>query len=244
MKQLFISIVLILLLIFPLSACNSKDNNSDLSIPVSESPTGRSDGKTETTYVFFDGILYIRDYTWLASSDSEHLSFEFYSKEHSMNYLGKITELDEDIPSKNFSAHEAQIGDKLYKDENDNLFLVRKDGYIIALIPANNNQKDNTVSDDLSVKKENAISVNLHGFGKDVTIDDKNDIERIIQLVNGIDFKEAESSVINLPGAVSLRIIVNYDNGEKNEITLPARRVNDKVYDCEPNCITLFSDFI
>jgi hypothetical protein len=52
-----------------------------------------------------------------------------------MTLLEEITHLDDGIPSKDFSAHEAQIGDKLYEDEKGNLFLMRNDGYLIALTP-------------------------------------------------------------------------------------------------------------
>lgn len=144
MRNYIIVIILVLLMAFYMSACGSRSNTdltstnrTDSNEPstVDVSPTGRSDGKSESTYVFFDNILYIRDYSRFTADDEDNAYFEVYSKKHTMSLLGEITDLDDNIPSKNFSAHEAQIGDKLYKDEEGNLFLMRDDGYLIALIP-------------------------------------------------------------------------------------------------------------
>lgn len=145
MKKILPFLCSILLMIFCMVSCAPTPNtdststshtvDSDETVSEDVRPTGRSDGKSESTFVFYDNTLYVRDYSRFTADTEKDACFEVYSTKHSMNYLGEITHVDDDVPSKNFSAHEAQIGDKLYKDEAGNLFLVRNDGHLIALIP-------------------------------------------------------------------------------------------------------------
>ena len=115
---------------------------------------------------------------------------------------------------------------------------------VIVLISLPSCKRQNNDNYDLKIDTANVVSAELYGCGKSIIIDDTNEVKRIIQIINSIEFTETESDVIKLPGAVSLRIVINYDNATSIMITLPAWEVNGKVYDGGPDCIKRFSEYI
>lgn len=104
--------------------------------------------------------------------------------------------------------------------------------------------KSTKISGELKIQSEKAVSVKLSGYGKETVVEEKEKVEKIIQLINEIEFKQTEEDVISMPGAQSLRITVNYEDGDKVEVTLPAWKINHRVYESAPNCVTKFSEFI
>ncbi len=97
-------------------------------------PTGRSDGADEKTYVFYDGVLYVRDYSRFTGEEEDEADFRKYSEKHQMTFVGRIEAVEEkDLPSENFSALNAQVGDRLYTDEKGQLLLRRSDDLLVVL---------------------------------------------------------------------------------------------------------------
>ena len=134
-----ILILAVLMLISCFSACESKNNETPTSeeIQYGKSPTGRSDGVDEKTYVFYDGVLYVRDYGNNTVEVEDGTDFWKYSEKHHMTLVGRIESVEEkELPSENFSALNAQAGEMLYFDERGIFILRRSDDYLGALVCA------------------------------------------------------------------------------------------------------------
>ena len=102
-----------------------------------ETPTGRSDGLPEETYVFWHGTLYVRDYLRFTGEEERYVRFADYSALHPLTPVGEVRSVDDTaLPAEELCAYMAQVGDRLYTDENGVLYLRRADDVLYAMKPA------------------------------------------------------------------------------------------------------------
>ncbi len=104
-------------------------------------------------------------------------------------------------------------------------------------------ERSGKVSADLMIQPEDAVSAELNGYGKNIVIDDTEKVEEIIRKINTLDFQETTKDAVSVPGAVSLRIIIRYRDGEKVDTGLPVWEVNGKVYETDPACVEEFNGY-
>ncbi len=107
-----------------------------------------------------------------------------------------------------------------------------------------NKERSNKLSEDLIVQTESVVSAELSGYGKNVVIEDIETVEKIIQIINNFEFKETTKNALSVSGAVSLRIIISYTDGDKVDIGIPVWEANGKVYETNPTCVMEFSSFL
>ncbi len=102
-----------------------------------ETPTGRTDGKREETFVFLNGALYIRDYERFTGDEEKYVHFADFAKLHTLTPAGEVRRADNNaLPAEELCAYMAEVGDRLYTDETGTLYLRRSDDVLYAMKPA------------------------------------------------------------------------------------------------------------
>lgn len=89
----------------------------------------------------------------------------------------------------------------------------------ITLVACSREQSDTDASDNIS---ESIVTVTLNGYGKTVQLFDTELISQVKSIVDGITFESTASEVdLEAPGAISLTITFNYQDGSQDKITYP-----------------------
>ncbi|MGN0443550.1 MAG: hypothetical protein ACI4F5_02910 [Acutalibacteraceae bacterium] len=120
-----------------LCACQNADNNknseeANKNESVSVTPTGRDDGMSELTHLYYNDRLYIQ------SSYGSGIFFDEVNEKTELEYVGEVLKNDNNkLPSENFASYLADVGDKIYKNPGkDELYIRLSNDRVTVLIPA------------------------------------------------------------------------------------------------------------
>lgn len=95
----------------------------------------------------------------------------------------------------------------------------------------------NEISGDIS-------TITLNGYGETMQINDANEIQEIKSVIESIAFEPADSDAsIEAPGAISLTVILEYQDGSQQKITYPCYLHNGNTYTTDETAISSFDKY-
>lgn len=103
-------------------------------------------------------------------------------------------------------------------------------------------EPSNTEADNTSSKS--IVTVILNGYGKTVQIDDTDLISKIKATVNNIAFETTDSEInLETPGAISLTVTFEYQDGSQDNFTYPYCLRNGKILVADESSIKFFDEY-
>lgn len=97
------------------------------------------------------------------------------------------------------------------------------------------------ISDAISA---NISTITLHGYGKTTQITSSEEIAEIKSVIEGIAFEPATPDAsIDAPGAISVTVTLEYQDGSQQKITYPYYLHNDNTYVSDEAAIAAFDKY-
>ena len=97
------------------------------------------------------------------------------------------------------------------------------------------------ISNEIS---ENISTITLNGYGETMQINDADEIEEIKSVIEGIAFEPAASDAsIEAPGAISVSVTLEYQDGSQQKITYPYYLHNGNTYAADETAIASFNKY-
>lgn len=97
------------------------------------------------------------------------------------------------------------------------------------------------ISNEIS---EGISAITLNGYGETMQINDADEIEEIKSIIESIAFEPAASDAsIEAPGAISVTVTLEYQDGSQQKITYPYYLHNGNTYAADETAMASFDEY-